>query len=90
MGAIATQRGSARRIVALALFVLIPLVFGVLALLFLPHKQNDVPMIAPEATPRRVERAKAVVREHGRRGVIILAAVLGTLLVIRGLITSFT
>ena len=50
MVVIATQRGSARRIVALALFVLIPLVFGVLALLFLPHKQNDAPMIASEAT----------------------------------------
>ena len=32
MVVIATQRGSARRIVAFALFVLIPLMFGVLAL----------------------------------------------------------
>jgi hypothetical protein len=47
-------------------------------------------LIAPVETPRRVERAKAAVREHGRRGVIIIAAVLGTLLIIRGVITSFT
>jgi hypothetical protein len=74
MAAIATQRGSARRIVALALFVLIPLVFGVLALLFLPHKQNDVPMIAPEATltllrPMPLNRASghAATQPTGRR-----------------------
>jgi hypothetical protein len=47
-------------------------------------------VIAPEETPRRVERAKAAVRAHGRRGLIIIAAVLGTLLIIRGVITSFT
>jgi hypothetical protein len=47
-------------------------------------------LIAPEETPRRVERAKTAVRQHGRRGVITLAAVLGTLLIVRGLITSFT
>jgi hypothetical protein len=47
-------------------------------------------LIAPEETPRRVERAKTAVRQHGRRGLITLAAVLGTLLIVRGLITSFT
>jgi hypothetical protein len=47
-------------------------------------------LIAPEETPRRVERAKAAVREHGRRGVVVATTVIGALLIIRGLITSLT
>lgn len=40
---IATQRGFGRRTVAIALFVLIPLLFGVLALVFPGNGQNDPP-----------------------------------------------
>lgn len=47
-------------------------------------------VIAPDETPRRVERAKAALREHGRHGMIVAAAVIGTLLIVRGLITLLT
>ena len=57
MVVIATQRRCARRTVAIALFVLIPVVFGVLALLFLCHGPDDVSRIAPEATLTLLHRA---------------------------------
>jgi len=47
---IARQRGFARRTVAIALFVLIPLAFGVLALLFLRQGQKEAPSVTSEAT----------------------------------------
>jgi hypothetical protein len=54
----------------------------------------EVPLIsyyvAPEQTPLRVERAKQALQSHGRRWLMIGAAVLGSLLVLRGVITSFT
>ena len=52
------QLGSKRRIVAIALFVLIPLVFAVLAFLVPPDGQNEAALIpAPEATLTLVRQA---------------------------------
>ena len=47
---ITTQRGSARRVVAIALFVLIALVYGVLALLVPPDGQHEAASIAGSET----------------------------------------
>jgi hypothetical protein len=54
----------------------------------------EVPLIsyyvAPDETPRRVERAKVALHSHGRRWLMIGAAIIGALLIVRGVITSFT
>lgn len=46
----ARQRGLARRTVAIALFVLIPVIFGVLALLSFRYEPKDAPLVAPKPT----------------------------------------
>ena len=50
----------------------------------------EVPLIcfvvAPDWTPKAIDRAKAYVRSHARRFVIRFTTVIGTLLVIKGLI----
>lgn len=55
-----------------------------LALLELPLLSY---LLQPEATPGRVERFKAWLRRDGRRIAIRVAAVAGTLLVVRGAVT---
>lgn len=58
MVVVTMQRGSARRIVAIALFVLIPLVFAILAFLVPSDGQDEVASIpAPETTLTLVRQA---------------------------------
>ena len=51
----------------------------------------EVPLIcfalAPQWTPAAINRAKAAMRLHGRRIVLIVLIVLGSLLILRGVIT---
>jgi Sap, sulfolipid-1-addressing protein len=46
--------------------------------------------IAPDWTPRALERVKATFREHGHTMAFVAATVLGSLLVLRGVITLLT
>jgi hypothetical protein len=54
----------------------------------------EVPLIGyfvePEKTPLAVENAKAGLSRHGRRWLYVGAAVIGALLILRGVITLFT
>jgi hypothetical protein len=43
-------------------------------------------LLAPEKTPAAVDRLKAAISSHGRRWAIWGAAVIGSLLVLRGVI----
>lgn len=69
--------------------VLVVLLINVIMLALL-----EVPLIgyyfAPQATPAAVERAKASLAERGRGWVTLGALVIGALLIVRGVITSFT
>ena len=47
-------------------------------------------LLAPESTPGKVDRFKAAISRHGRRAGIWAAAVIGVLLVVRGLIELLT
>jgi hypothetical protein len=66
--------------------VLLVLMVNVIMLAFL-----EIPLIcfavAPEWTPRAIERGKAWIWRHGRRAAVIGAALLGAALVIRGVVT---
>ena len=46
--------------------------------------------IAPDWTPKALERVKATFREHGHAIASLVAIVLGSLLVLRGVITLLT
>lgn len=47
-------------------------------------------IVAPDDTPARVERAKSALARHGRHWLVVGTLVIGALLIVRGVITSFT
>jgi hypothetical protein len=47
-------------------------------------------IVTPDKTPAAVERAKAALSSHGRHWLVVGNLVIGTLLIVRGVITSFT
>jgi hypothetical protein len=68
-----------------AVIVLMVLVFNVImmALLELP---TIAYIVAPETTPARVDRFKAAISRHGRRVATYGTTIVGSLLVLRGVI----
>jgi hypothetical protein len=67
-----------------------PTVLAVLAFNLIMLALLEIPtvgyLLAPEKTPAAVDRFKAAISRHGRQGAIWGASVIGTLLVVRGVI----